>query len=299
MPVDRPWIFAATTRSSDRAAALPVAADSRHAHPLRPTAQRPRRTKTQTPQLPRAQRCAARTIDLRTLPQRDRRSSPSTPLTGLKVLPRHGSGDLRHHSPRWKSSARNFPLRRQKTRWPMNPRRPCCKRETTRSSFRSFRISPAEESPRPTRNCSPWAISRLRQQQTAPAARRREWLQQPAFQRLFHRYEARGDGGLREELLLHDGWQRSTKLYAIKSESSDVVRDEYRKQGNSLRVRVRSAASDEKKPRSSVEYLIGAIGHQLPAPPDAADVELDDTLCQMQCAVPRSSSPSPNTTATP
>ena len=92
-------------------------------------------------------------------------------------------------------------------------------------------------------------------------------------------------------LLLHDGWQPFTKPYAIKSESPGVVRDEYRKQGNSLRVHVRSTATDAKKPRSSVEYLIGAIGHQLPAPPDAADVELDDTLCQMQCTVLRELQP--------
>ena len=90
-----------------------------------------------------------------------------------------------------------------------------------------------------------------------------------------------------KNLLLHDGWQPFTTPYAIKSELLNSVRDEYRKLGNSLSVLVGSAAGDEKKSRSSVKYVIGAIGHQLPAPPDAVDVEFDDTLCQMQCTVPR------------
>lgn len=94
-----------------------------------------------------------------------------------------------------------------------------------------------------------------------------------------------------KNLLLHDGWQPYTEPYAIRSESPNFVRDEYRKQGNSLRVHVRSAAGDDKRPRSSVEYLIGAIGHQLPASRDAADVKFDDTLCQMQCSVPRDLQP--------
>jgi hypothetical protein len=92
-------------------------------------------------------------------------------------------------------------------------------------------------------------------------------------------------------MLEHEGWQPFAKPYAIKSGSSDIFRDEYRRQGNSLRVLVSTAPTGAKKIRSSVEYFIGAIGHQMPAPPDATEVEFDDTLCLMQCKVPRELQP--------
>src|SRR4029077_6367091 len=46
-----------------------------------------------------------------------------------------------------------------------------------------------------------------------------------------------------------------------------------------------------KENASAVEYMIGAIGHQLPAPPDATDVEFDDAMCLMRCNVPRDIDP--------
>ena len=59
-----------------------------------------------------------------------------------------------------------------------------------------------------------------------------------------------------KNLLLHDGWQPFTKPYAIKSESLNSVRDEYRKQGNSLkRARSGPPPAIEKAP------LVGQVRH--------------------------------------
>ena len=44
-------------------------------------------------------------------------------------------------------------------------------------------------------------------------------------------------------LLLHDGWQAFAKPFGVKTESPNFVREEFRKQGDSLRVL--SAAADQ------------------------------------------------------
>ena len=46
-----------------------------------------------------------------------------------------------------------------------------------------------------------------------------------------------------------------------------------------------------RKTRTSVEYVIGAIGHSLPAPHDAKDVEFDDAAWSLRCTVPRDLAP--------
>jgi len=90
-------------------------------------------------------------------------------------------------------------------------------------------------------------------------------------------------------MLEHDGWQPFEKPFAGKFELPNLARDEYRKEGNSLRVLISPASGKENK--SSVEYVIGAIGHQLPAPSDATDVEFDDALWLLRCTIPRDLGP--------
>jgi hypothetical protein len=90
-------------------------------------------------------------------------------------------------------------------------------------------------------------------------------------------------------LLAANGWQQYNKPYASPPVMLDRIRDQFRKDGNSLRVLVSPAPGKENK--SAVEYVIGAIGHQLPAPPDATDVEFDDALYLMICNVPRDIDP--------
>jgi len=85
-------------------------------------------------------------------------------------------------------------------------------------------------------------------------------------------------------LLLAGGWQEFDKPLMKKIESPGFVQAEYRKQGNSLRVLVSAAAGSEN--RSSVKYVIGAIGHELPAPANATGVEFDDALWMMRCTIP-------------
>ena len=92
-----------------------------------------------------------------------------------------------------------------------------------------------------------------------------------------------------KNLLIANGWQPYAKPYASPPVMSDRVRDQFRKDGNSLRVLVSSKAGKENA--SAVEYMIGAIGHQLPAPADATDVEFDDAMCLMRCSVPRDIDP--------
>lgn len=92
-----------------------------------------------------------------------------------------------------------------------------------------------------------------------------------------------------KNLLIANGWQPYTKPYASPTVIPDRVRDQYRKEGNSLRVLVSPKSGKENA--SAVEYMIGAIGHQLPAPADATDVEFDDAMCLMRCSVPRNVDP--------
>jgi hypothetical protein len=92
-----------------------------------------------------------------------------------------------------------------------------------------------------------------------------------------------------KNLLVANGWQPYTKPYASAPVMPDRIRDQYRKEGNSLRVIVGPKLGKENT--SIVEYVIGAIGHQLPAPPDATDVEFDDAMCLMRCNVPRDVDP--------
>ena len=92
-----------------------------------------------------------------------------------------------------------------------------------------------------------------------------------------------------KNLLVANGWQPYTKPFASPPVMLDRVRDQYRKDGNSLRVLV--SPKPGKESTSAVEYMIGAIGHQLPAPADATDVEFDDAMCLMRCSVPRDIDP--------
>jgi hypothetical protein len=96
-------------------------------------------------------------------------------------------------------------------------------------------------------------------------------------------------------LLVANGWQPYTKPYTIVPALRDRIREQYRKEGNSLRVLVSPRPGKEKKPgnqnASAVEYVIGAIGHELPAPQDANDVQFDDATCLMKCSVPRDIEP--------
>ncbi len=83
-----------------------------------------------------------------------------------------------------------------------------------------------------------------------------------------------------KNLLVANGWQPYTKPYTSPPVMLSRVRDQYRKEGNSLRVLV--SPKPGKENASAVEYMIGAIGHQLPAPADATDVEFDDAMCLMR-----------------
>jgi hypothetical protein len=92
-----------------------------------------------------------------------------------------------------------------------------------------------------------------------------------------------------KNLLVANGWQPFTKPFSITPAMPDRVRQQFRKEGNSLRVLV--SLKPGKDNTSAVEYMIGAIGHQLPAPSDATDVEFDDAMCRMFCNVPRDIDP--------
>jgi hypothetical protein len=84
-------------------------------------------------------------------------------------------------------------------------------------------------------------------------------------------------------LLLGGDWQRFTRPDFGGLVLPHWAREEFRKNGNSLTVEVSPVADNEQK--SSVKYLIGAIGHRLPAPPDATSVEFDDARCLLRCSV--------------
>ena len=92
-----------------------------------------------------------------------------------------------------------------------------------------------------------------------------------------------------KNLLVANGWQAYIKPYASPPLIPNRLRDQYRKEGNSLRVLI--SPKPGKENASAVEYMIGAIGHQLPAPADATDVEFDDAMCLMRCSVPRDIDP--------
>ena len=89
-------------------------------------------------------------------------------------------------------------------------------------------------------------------------------------------------------LLLHDGWQAFAKPFGVKTDSPNFVRDEYRKQGDSLRVLVSAASTDDKKGRSSVELphwrdRSSTAAHRPKRPKWSSTT----SLCLMQCTVPR------------
>jgi hypothetical protein len=85
--------------------------------------------------------------------------------------------------------------------------------------------------------------------------------------------------------LVADGWQPYDRLNAGKAAASDEQRFlKLRKRGYALDVMIVVAPAQHNE--TSVQYNVTALSHELPTPPEAADVEFDDNRCELKCSVP-------------
>jgi hypothetical protein len=84
--------------------------------------------------------------------------------------------------------------------------------------------------------------------------------------------------------LTADGWQAFTSFNSDRTTIDDSRSLMYRKQGYLLNVSVRSIKA--KDTHTIVAYTINVLAHELPAPPEAVNVEFDDEVWKMRCAVP-------------
>jgi hypothetical protein len=81
------------------------------------------------------------------------------------------------------------------------------------------------------------------------------------------------------------GWQRYVRAKAAKAESDQRAVLDFRKRGYAMHVFMATASAQGN--RTSVHYTALALAHELPAPPDATDVEFDDDAWTLQCDMPR------------
>jgi hypothetical protein len=84
--------------------------------------------------------------------------------------------------------------------------------------------------------------------------------------------------------LLKQGWQIYVESRRADSPSDELRLFDLRKEGYALGVFI-SSAKAEGKP-TTVQYGVAALGHELPAPADATDIEFDDSAWTMRCDSP-------------
>jgi hypothetical protein len=84
--------------------------------------------------------------------------------------------------------------------------------------------------------------------------------------------------------LAAQGWQRYVQGKRAQSASDQNRTIDFRKQGYALKAFLTKAPAQGNQ--TSVQYGVHAIGHELPAPADATEVEFDDDAWTMCCEVP-------------
>jgi hypothetical protein len=88
------------------------------------------------------------------------------------------------------------------------------------------------------------------------------------------------------QTLAKEGWQRYEPFESRSAPPADLRTLNLRKQGYTLRVFINKAPAQNNQ--TSVHYSVSALGHELPAPPDATRVRFDDKDWRMECEVPAS-----------
>jgi hypothetical protein len=83
-----------------------------------------------------------------------------------------------------------------------------------------------------------------------------------------------------------EGWQQYSALEARSGGKAGEQRFlDLRKEGYTVHVQIGPYTADGS--RTAVHYLVLALSHELPAPPDATDVQFTDERWEMRCETPR------------
>ncbi len=87
------------------------------------------------------------------------------------------------------------------------------------------------------------------------------------------------------KLLDADGWRRYAGINSSNAVETESMRTmKLRKRGYSLDLSIYSAPAENNE--TTVEYSVRALSHELPAPPDAIDIQFDDDRCELRCVAP-------------
>jgi hypothetical protein len=86
-------------------------------------------------------------------------------------------------------------------------------------------------------------------------------------------------------LLQADGWQEYDQAFSQKAVRPDAADLLFHKKIYSLVVSISKPATQPAK--SAVQILVTTLAHDLPAPPDARKVEIEDSQWKLMCEIPR------------
>ena len=87
-----------------------------------------------------------------------------------------------------------------------------------------------------------------------------------------------------EKSLAADGWQKFERFASSASAIGNFRMWDLRKHGYALDVYISSAPAQGNK--TSVQYSVTALGHELPSPPEATNVKFEDDAWKMRCEAP-------------